>query len=91
MDAAEAFQHAVDLDPGNVSANLYLAVAYLQQYVPCAKSPDNRGRHVYRYRSIHGNYLAKEGHVENLQPEALLNGQPVEVVTTVDVTFTLPR
>jgi tetratricopeptide (TPR) repeat protein len=39
--AVEHFKQAVDLDPGFVSARLYLATAYMQQYIPGAESPEN--------------------------------------------------
>jgi Flp pilus assembly protein TadD len=32
-DAVLAFQRAVDLDPSSLNARLYLATAYMQQYV----------------------------------------------------------
>ncbi len=40
-DAIEHFKNAVALDPSLVNANLYLATAYAQQYIPGADSPDN--------------------------------------------------
>jgi TonB family protein len=40
-EAIDAFQHAVDLDPSNPSAHLYLATSYFVQYIPGATSPDN--------------------------------------------------
>ena len=40
-DAIEHFKNAVELDPSLVTARLYLATAYAQQYVPGADSPDN--------------------------------------------------
>jgi tetratricopeptide (TPR) repeat protein len=39
--AVQAFQRAVDLDPSSVTARLYLATAYMQQYVPGADSNEN--------------------------------------------------
>ncbi|MGO9012925.1 MAG: tetratricopeptide repeat protein [Bryobacteraceae bacterium] len=39
--AVEHFKHAVDLDPTFLSAREYLAVAYYQQYIPGAMSPEN--------------------------------------------------
>ena len=39
--AVEHFKTAVDLDPGFVAARLYLATAYMQQYIPGADSPEN--------------------------------------------------
>jgi tetratricopeptide (TPR) repeat protein len=40
-DAIEHFKNAVELDPSLVTARLYLATAYAQQYIPGADSPDN--------------------------------------------------
>jgi tetratricopeptide (TPR) repeat protein len=40
-DAVEFFKEAVDLDPSNVNGRLYLATAYMSQYIPGADSPDN--------------------------------------------------
>jgi tetratricopeptide (TPR) repeat protein len=39
--AVEHFKQAVDLDPTFLSARQYLAVAYYQQYIPGARSPEN--------------------------------------------------
>lgn len=40
-DAAEHFKTAVDLDPSFEMPRLYLATAYMQQYIPGAESPEN--------------------------------------------------
>lgn len=40
-DAVEFFKEAVDLDPSNLNGRLYLATAYMSQYIPGADSPDN--------------------------------------------------
>jgi len=40
-DAADDFQKAVQLDPSNVKAHLYLATSYFVQYIPGAQSADN--------------------------------------------------
>jgi Tfp pilus assembly protein PilF len=40
-EAVEKFKTAVELDPGFATARLYLATAYMQQYIPGADSPDN--------------------------------------------------
>src|SRR5689334_1526484 len=40
-DAVENFKRAVELDPSFPSARLYLATAYMQQYIPGADSPEN--------------------------------------------------
>jgi tetratricopeptide (TPR) repeat protein len=39
--AVEYFKQALDQDPDFATAELYLATAYLQQYVPGSKSPEN--------------------------------------------------
>jgi len=39
--AVERFKTAVELDPTFATARLYLATAYMQQYIPGADSPDN--------------------------------------------------
>ena len=40
-DAVESFKKAVELDPNFPNARLYLATAYMQQYIPGAESPEN--------------------------------------------------
>jgi Tfp pilus assembly protein PilF len=40
-EAVERFKTAVELDPSFQSARLYLAMAYFQQYIPGAESPEN--------------------------------------------------
>jgi len=40
-DAVEHFKQAVDLDPTFPTARLYLASAYMSQYIPGAESPEN--------------------------------------------------
>lgn len=40
-DAVEHFKTAVELDPNYSTARLYLATAYMQQYIPGADSPEN--------------------------------------------------
>ncbi len=40
-DAVEKFKTAVELDPTFQTARLYLAMAYFQQYIPGALSPEN--------------------------------------------------
>jgi tetratricopeptide (TPR) repeat protein len=40
-DAVEFFGRAVDLDPTFATARLYLASAYMNQYIPGAESPEN--------------------------------------------------
>lgn len=41
LDATQSFQHAVDLDPNNTVARVYLATAWMSQYIPGSESPDN--------------------------------------------------
>lgn len=40
-DAVEFFKKAIDLDPTYPTARLYLATAYMSQYIPGADSPEN--------------------------------------------------
>jgi predicted Zn-dependent protease len=40
-EAIEHFKNAVQLDPTLMNAKLYLATAYMQQYIPGADSPEN--------------------------------------------------
>jgi Tfp pilus assembly protein PilF len=40
-EAVEHFKKAVEYDPSFVTARLYLATAYMQQWIPGADSPDN--------------------------------------------------
>jgi tetratricopeptide (TPR) repeat protein len=40
--AADSFKQAIDLDPDLPSARLYLATAYMTQYVPGSESPENK-------------------------------------------------
>lgn len=40
-NAVEHFKTSVDLDPENLNGRLYLATAYMQQYIPGADSPEN--------------------------------------------------
>ncbi len=39
--AVEHFKQAIELDPAFPTARLYLATAYMMQYIPGAESPDN--------------------------------------------------
>src|SRR5437899_1425019 len=41
-EAVESFKKAVELDPDFPTARLYLATAYMQQYIPGAESPENQ-------------------------------------------------
>jgi len=40
-DAVDFFKEAVALDPSNLNGRLYLATAYMSQYIPGATSPEN--------------------------------------------------
>ena len=40
-EAVEHFKTAVELDPNFITARLYLATAYMQQYVPGSEAPEN--------------------------------------------------
>ena len=40
-NAVEHFKQAVELDPAFPTARLYLATAYMMQYIPGAESPEN--------------------------------------------------
>jgi tetratricopeptide (TPR) repeat protein len=40
-DAVDHFKLAIALDPTNVNARVYLATAYMQQWIPGADSPEN--------------------------------------------------
>jgi tetratricopeptide (TPR) repeat protein len=48
-EAVEHFKTACDLDPGFTAARLYLATAYMQQYIPGADSPENNKMAVAAY------------------------------------------
>src|ERR1051326_8140874 len=39
--AIDHFQQAVQLDPGLINARMYLATAFVSQYIPQVESPDN--------------------------------------------------
>jgi TonB family protein len=41
QEATQSFQKAVELDPSNATARLYLASVWMNQYVPGAESPEN--------------------------------------------------
>ncbi len=40
--AADSFKEAIELDPDLPSARLYLATAYMTQYVPGSEAPENK-------------------------------------------------
>ena len=41
-EAVTDFQNALNMDPSSLSARLYLATAYMQQYISGADTPENR-------------------------------------------------
>ena len=41
-DAVELFKEAIQLDPTNPNARLYLATSYMSQWIPGADSPENK-------------------------------------------------
>jgi Tfp pilus assembly protein PilF len=51
--AVEFFKTAVELDPTFLTARQYLAVAYMQQYIPGAESPDNK----QMWQAAHDNFM----------------------------------
>src|ERR1035441_6348755 len=60
QDAVESFQKAVDLDPNNVAAHLYLGTAWMSQYIQGAESPVNT--------DIANNAEVEFGHVLQTDP-----------------------
>ncbi|MGD0500465.1 MAG: tetratricopeptide repeat protein [Bryobacteraceae bacterium] len=51
--AVEFFKTAVELDPTFLTARLYLATAYMQQYIPEAESPENK----QMWTAAHDNFM----------------------------------
>ena len=49
-EAVEDFRRAIEIDPSNMNARLYLATAYMTMYVPGVDSPENRD-HAERTRA----------------------------------------
>src|SRR5664279_3530603 len=41
-DAVKFFNEAIDLDTSNPNARVYLATAYMMQWIPGAESPENK-------------------------------------------------
>jgi tetratricopeptide (TPR) repeat protein len=58
-DAVGLFQDAADLDPENLNARTYLAIAYMMQWIPGAQSPENI-RFAAKAREEFGKVLAKD-------------------------------
>ncbi len=54
-EAAHHFEKAVELDPSNVKAHLYLATTCVSQYIPGIESDDNKGwaeRAIVHYQKV---------------------------------------
>src|SRR6202030_3278457 len=58
-DAVSFFQEAADLDPENLNARTYLAIAYMMQWIPGAESPENV-QFAAKARDEFGKVLAKD-------------------------------
>lgn len=41
-EAIQHFRKAIELDPGQVNAHMYLATAYMGQFIPGVETPDNK-------------------------------------------------
>lgn len=52
-EAVEHFKQAIELDPTFPSARLYLATAYMSQYIPGAESPEN----LQNAKAAHDNFI----------------------------------
>lgn len=52
-EAVEHFKQAIELDPTFPSARLYLATAYMSQYIPGAESPEN----LKNAKAAHDNFI----------------------------------
>ena len=57
-DAVAFFQQATDLDPENPNARVYMATAYMMQWIPGAESPENKEM-ARKAREVFGEVLAK--------------------------------
>ena len=69
-DAIEHFKNAVDLDPSLTNARLYLATAYMGQYIPGADSPDNNRyaeQAIETFKSVLDQHPPKEQQVHSLK------------------------
>src|ERR1043166_5176577 len=73
-EAVEHFKTAVELDPSFPVARLYLATAYMQQYIPGAESPEN-------------NQMAQAAHDQFLK---VLEQNPAADIKTVPMVSILP-
>jgi len=62
-DAVNYFQQAVQLDPENPNAGVYLATAYMMQWIPGAESPENL-QFASKAKDEFGKVLQKDGNNE---------------------------
>lgn len=54
-EAMHHFEKAVELDPGNINAHLYLATTYMNQYIPGVDTDDNKSladRAISQYQKV---------------------------------------
>lgn len=54
-EAVRHFEKAVDLDPENIKAHMYLATSYVSQYIPGVNSDDNKSlvdRAILQYQKV---------------------------------------
>jgi tetratricopeptide (TPR) repeat protein len=69
-DAIEHFKNAVELDPSLTNARLYLATAYMGQYIPGADSPDNNryaAQAIDTFREVLDQHPPKEQQIHSLK------------------------
>jgi tetratricopeptide (TPR) repeat protein len=69
-DAIEHFKNAVDLDPNLTNARLYLATAYMGQYIPGADAPDNNRfaeQAIETFKSVLDQHPQKEQQIHSLK------------------------
>lgn len=69
-DAIEDFKDAVQLDPSLTNARLYLATAYMGQYIPGADAPDNNRyaeEAIETFQSVLAQHPAKEQQIHSLK------------------------
>lgn len=59
VEAVNHFKQAVELDPTNRNAQLYLATSYMVQWIPGAESPDNK-KNYDMARKTFGDVLQKD-------------------------------
>jgi len=67
-DAVEYFKKAVEFDPDFPTARLYLATAYMSQYIPGADSPENK-QYAASAMDQFNKVLASQ-HIEAIAPQA---------------------